>query len=576
MPVKNNDIAEIFNKIADLLEVDNENPFRIRAYRNAATTIEHLPQDVTGMVKKGDDLTKIPGIGHDLAEKINDLANNKEIGLLKELEKKIPVDLSGLMAIQGMGAKKIKKLYSELNIRNIDDLAQAAQQKKIQKVSGFSVKTEDHILEEIKRIKKEYNRIKISTAEQYALPIVEYLKQNSNIQNIEIAGSYRRRQETIGDIDILVTCDDATKVMNDFVNYEAVQTVLSKGVTRSSVIIKSGIQVDLRVVPQKSYGAALHYFTGSKAHNISIRKLAKQKNWKVNEYGLFELSEGEKYIAGETEEGIYNKLGLQYIEPELREDRGEFEAAANKSLPKLIELSDIKGDLHVHTKMTDGHNSLDEMVEAAQKLGYEYIANSEHSKHVSVAHGFDEKGLFEQIKKVDKFNEKLNNFTVLKSIEVDILEDGSLDLPNGVLKELDIVVCAIHYKFNLTKEKQTERILKAMDNPYFNIFAHPSARLINKRDPIDVDMESVIRQAKENNCILEINSQPSRMDLNDIYCKTAKEMGVKFAISTDSHSINDYDNIRFGLGQARRGWIEAENVINTRNINELKKLIKRN
>lgn len=572
MPVKNIDIAEVFNKIADLLEIDGENPFRVRAYRNAALTVENLSQDITNMVKNGEDLTKLPDIGHDLAEKIDNIVNNKEIELLKKLEEKIPVDLTGLMHISGLGAKKVKKLYDALNIKNIDELAQAAEQKKIQKLPEFSEKTEKHFLEEISKIKKEYMRMKFSTAEQYALPIVDYLKKDPNIQNIEIAGSYRRKQETIGDIDILVTCEDVHKIMDEFVNYEDVQEILSKGKTRSSVILKAGIQVDLRAVPQKSYGAALHYFTGSKSHNIAIRKLAKQRNWKVNEYGLFE---GEKFIAGETEEGIYKKFDLPFIEPELRENRGEFEAAAKGKLPKLIELKDIKGDLHVHTKITDGHNSLEEMVEAAQKLGYEYIANTEHSKHVTVARGLDAEKLAEHIKKIDKLNESLKNFTILKSVELDILEDGSLDLPDEILKELDIVVCAIHYKFNLSKEKQTERILRAMDNPYFNIFAHPSGRLINEREPYDVDMERIMKKAKENNCILEINAQPSRLDLNDIYCKTAKYMGIKFAISTDSHNISNYNYMRYGIGQARRGWIEADDVINTRNVNELKKLIKK-
>lgn len=572
MGVRNNDIAETFNKIADLLEIDGENPFRVRAYRNAAITIENLSHDVTTMVENGEDLTELPGIGQDLAEKIHDIVNNKEIEILKRLEKKIPIDLNNLMRVSGLGAKKIKKLYDALNIKNIDELAQAAEQKKIQKIAEFSAKTEEHFLEEIKRIKNEYNRIRLSLADQYALPIVEFLKMDLNIQNIEIAGSYRRRKETIGDIDILVTCEDSHKIMDKFVSYEDTQKILSKGETRSSIILKSGIQVDLRVVPKKSYGAALHYFTGSKSHNIAIRKLAKQRNWKVNEYGLFE---GENFIAGETEEGIYKKFGLPFIEPELRENRGEFEAAAKGKLPKLIELSDIKGDLHVHTNITDGHNSLEEMVEAAQKLGYEYIANTEHSKHVTIAKGLDAEKLTAQIKKIDNLNENLKNFTVLKSIELDILEDGSLDLSDEILKELDIIICAIHYKFNLTREEQTERILRAMDNPYFNIFAHPTGRLINEREPYDVDIERIMEKAKENNCILEINAHPARLDLNDIYSKMAKEKGIKLAISTDSHSISGYANMRYGIGQARRGWVESSDVINTRNINELKKLIKK-
>lgn len=572
-PVKNIDIANIFDRLADLLELEGENPFRVRAYRNAAATVENLPQNLEEMVKKGDDLTSLPAIGNDLAQKINDIVNHKEIDLLKRLEEKNPIDFEELNRIQGLGPRRIKKLYEILNVQNIDDLYHAAEEQKIRDLPGFSKKIEEHILEEIKKIKEKYNRMKISTAEQNALPIVEYLRENRSIQDIEIAGSYRRRKETIGDLDILVTCEDSISVMTHFVNYFDIDEVLSKGDTRSSIILKSGIQVDLRVLPQKSYGAAMLYFTGSKAHNIVIRKLAKQKDWKVNEYGLFS---NDDFLAGETEKGIYNKLGLPYIEPELRENRGEFEAAESGNLPELIKLSDIKGDLHTHTNLTDGKNTLEEMAEAAQKLGYKYIANTDHSKRVTVAGGLDEKQVFENIKRTDKLNENFKDFTILKGIEVDILEDGSLDLSDKVLKELDIVVGAIHYKFNLTREEQTERILRAMDNPYLNIIAHPTGRLINEREPYDIDLEKIMQKAKENNCILEINSQPSRLDLNDLNSRKAKEMGVKLVISTDAHSTTQYDFMRFGIGQARRGWIEKNNVINTRNINQLKKIIKRN
>lgn len=572
-PVKNIDIANIFDRLADLLELEGENPFRVRAYRNAAATVENLPQNLEEMVKKGDDLTSLPAIGNDLAQKINDIVNHKEIDLLKRLEEKNPIDFEELNRIQGLGPRRIKKLYEILNVQNIDDLYHAAEEQKIRDLPGFSKKIEEHILEEIKKIKEKYNRMKISTAEQNALPIVEYLRENRSIQDIEIAGSYRRRKETIGDLDILVTCEDSISVMTHFVNYFDIDEVLSKGDTRSSIILKSGIQVDLRVLPQKSYGAAMLYFTGSKAHNIVIRKLAKQKDWKVNEYGLFS---NDDFLAGETEKGIYNKLGLSYIEPELRENRGEFEAAESGNLPELIKLSDIKGDLHTHTNLTDGKNTLEEMAEAAQKLGYKYIANTDHSKRVTVAGGLDEKQVFENIKRTDKLNENFKDFTILKGIEVDILEDGSLDLYDKVLKELDIVVGAIHYKFNLTREEQTERILRAMDNPYLNIIAHPTGRLINEREPYDIDLEKIMQKAKENNCILEINSQPSRLDLNDLNSRKAKEMGVKLVISTDAHSTTQYNFMRFGIGQARRGWIEKNNVINTRNINQLKKIIKRN
>lgn len=572
MPANNNDISRIFNKVADLLEIEGENPFKIRAYRNAAITIENLPHTASDMVEKGEDLTKLSGIGKDLSEKIKNIVKTGELELLTELENKFPPGLSKLMDVPGLGPKRVKKLYDSLNVQNLDDLAKAAEEKRIRALVDFSVKTEGHILEEVKKIKKEYNRIKLSVADQYALPLVEYLRKDENVKNIEIAGSYRRRQETIGDIDILVTCDNNWGIMDRFVNYDGVQQVLAKGETRSSVILKSEIQVDIRVVPQKSYGAALLYFTGSKTHNIALRKIAKHNGWKLNEYGIFE---GENFIAGSTEEEMYKKLSLPYIVPELRENRGEVEAVVQGKLPKLIDLNDIKGDLHVHTKVTDGHNSLEEMIEAAQKKGYQYIANTEHSKHVTVAKGLDEKALAEHIKKIDKINENLKNFTVLKGIELDILEDGSLDLSDTILKELDVVVCAVHYKFNLSEKEQTERILKAMDNKYFNIFAHPTGRLINERAPYNIDMERIMKKAKETGCILELNSHPARLDLNDIHCKTAKDMGIKLAISTDSHSANGYDYISYGIGQAKRGWIEANDVINTRDIDELKKILKK-
>lgn len=589
MPTSNIDIAQIFNKIGDLLEIEGENRFRIRAYRNAAMTIENLSHNLADMVKNDEDLTEIPGIGKDLAQKITDIVNGQELELLQRLEKEFPPELSKLMTVPGLGPKRVKMLYDALDIKTFEDLTKAAEQKKISKLPAFSEKTEEHILNEVKKIKTEYNRIKLSTADQYALPFVEYLKQDKNIKQIQIAGSYRRRQETIGDIDILVTCEKTEGgkcspqpslkqnrlmwgIMERFVNYMEVDETLSKGQTRSSVILKSGIQVDIRVVPEKSYGAALHYFTGSKAHNIEIRKLAIKNGWKVNEYGLFK---GETQIAGKTEAEIYNKLGLDYIEPELRENRGEIEAAAKGTLPKLIESKDIKGDLHVHTNATDGHNSLEEMVDTAIERGYEYIANTEHSKHVTVARGLDEKALTEHLKKIDKLNNKLKGFTVLKSIELDILENGSLDLPDSILKELDITVCAIHYKFNLPRQQQSERVLRAMDNPYFNVFAHPTGRLINERAPYDIDMDKIMKKAKENNCVLELDAHPSRLDLNDVYLKMAKDMGIKIAISTDSHNVGGYDSIFYGIGQARRGWIEAKDVINTRNISELIKLLKK-
>jgi len=388
-----------------------------------------------------------------------------------------------------------------------------------------------------------------------------------------VAGSFRRMRETVGDLDILVTAQPSSKVMERFVGYEEVGEVLSHGDTRGSVVLKSGLQVDIRVVPRESYGAALHYFTGSKAHNIAIRKLALAKGLKVNEYGVFR---GDKRVAGETEESVYASVGLPYIPPELREDRGEIEAARAGRLPNLVELADLKGDLHAHSKASDGHNSIQEMALAAKAHGLNYLAITEHSRRLTVAHGLDPARLSRQIDEIDVLNRDLSGITLLKGIEVDILEDGSLDLPDSILARLDVVIAAVHSKFDLSRAKQTERILKAMDNPLVNILAHPTGRLIDEREPYDVDMAKVIRKAQTARCHLELNAHPERLDLLDTYCQMAKAEGVLVCVNSDSHSVHQFDNLRFGIGQARRGWLEKQEVLNTRPLKQLKPLLKRN
>lgn len=573
MPVHNSDIADIFNKVADLLEIQGANPFRVRAYREAARTIGGLSKNAAEMVSQDENLSELPGIGEDLAEKIKTIVKTGKLPLLEDLKENIPEELSDLMSIQSLGAKKINALYTKLNISSFKELQKAAAEGKISTLPGFGKKSEQKILEEIKRLKGEgAGRFLLVEAEQFVSPYIEYLKKNKGLKNIEVAGSFRRRRETVGDLDILATSKENSSLMDHFVKYEDVKKVLSKGDTRSSVILRRGIQVDLRVVPEESYGAALLYFTGSKAHNIAIRKIGQKKNLKINEYGVFK---GKKRIAGKTEEEVYKKIDLPYIEPELRENRGEIEAAQKKSLPDLVTVKDIKGDLHVHTRATDGRYTLEEMAEAAKKRGYSYMAVTDHSKMVRVANGLDEKRLAQQIEEIDKINNKIKNFTLLKSIEVDILEDGTLDLSDDILSQLDLVVCSVHFKFNLSLEKQTERIIRALDNPHVNILAHPTGRLLNQREPYKVDMEKVMEAAEERGCYLEINSYPDRLDLNDIHCKMAKEMGLKVVVSTDAHSINDLEFMRFGIGQARRGWLESSDILNTRGLSQLRQLLKR-
>jgi DNA polymerase (family 10) len=573
MPIHNSDIADIFNQTADLLEIRADNPFRIRAYRNAARTIQSLSKNVSQLLSEDADLTRYPGIGRDLAGKVEEIVRIGTFKLLKKLKKQLPEELSELMNITGLGAKRVAKIYRDLDISSLEQLTKALDSGKIRELEGFGKKTEQNIRDEIERLEKEPSKRNIlAVAEEIAQPLITYLKKAKGIKDIEVAGSFRRRKDTVRDLDILVTCRKSSNIMDHFTSYEDVQKVVSRGKTKSTVLLRSNFQVDVRVVQQVSFGSALVYFTGSKEHNIAIRKIGIQKKLKLNEYGVFK---GKKRVAGKTESNVYKKIGLKFIEPELRENRGEIEAAQKDNLPKLIKLNDIKGDLHVHSRYTDGHNTIEEMAKAAKKNGYEYIAITDHSKHVTVAGGLKPKGIRKQLEEIDKINEKLKGFTILKGTEVDILENGSLDLPDEILKELDLRICAIHYKFNLSKKKQTERIIRAMDNPYFNILAHPTGRLINERSAYEIDMEQIFKAAKDKGCLLELNAHPDRLDLNDIYCKTAKDIGVKIVISTDAHQTGHLNYMRFGVGQARRGWVQPEDVANTRSVTKLKKLLEK-
>jgi DNA polymerase (family X) len=575
MPIHNTDITEIFNRIADLLDLSGANPFRIRAYRNAARTIASLSRSAVDMVKQNEDLTSLPGIGKDLAGKIEEIVKTGSLTVLKELESQVPPELTSLMTLSDLGPKRVLKLHQELGIKSKEQLGELARKGKIRKLPGFGEKTERKILEALNRQKGggDEGRVKLNVAEEITRPLLNYLRDVEGVREVEAAGSYRRKLETVGDLDILVTCKEGSKIVDRFVEYEDVERVTSKGQTRSSVVLRSGFQVDLRVVAQVSYGAALHYFTGSKAHSIAVRKLAQKKGLKINEYGVFK---GEKRIAGKSEQEVYQTVGVTFIEPELREDRGEVEAALKNQLPPLITVEDIRGDLQSHTKATDGKFSLEEMAQAARDRGYQYLAITDHSQRLTMAKGLDAKRLAKQIEAIEQLNAKWKGFKLLKSSEVEILENGSLDLPDNILKQLDLVVGAVHYHFNLPRERQTQRIIRAMDNPYFNILAHPTGRRIGKRPPYDVDLERVMEAAKERGCFLELNAQPERLDLSDVYVKMAKDRGLKLAISTDAHSLTDLDHMRLGISQARRGWLGPEDVLNTRSWNELSQLLKRN
>ena len=571
MTVHNAEVATAFEEMADLLEIEGANPFRVRAYRFAARTLRDLPVEVGEMVAKGEDLTSLPGIGDDLAGKIKEILATGTAAAIEAQRKRVPATLTELLRIPGLGPKRVKRLAHELKIRSLSELQTAAQAGRVRTLAGFGEKTEQHILDALATRLAEAPRVQRAVAIPSAEALVAYLEQSSGVSRVIAAGSYRRGLETIGDLDILVTAPAGRAVMDRFVAYQEVRDVLARGETKSSVRLQSGLQVDLRVVPQDSYGAALLYFTGSKAHNVVLRQLAQQRGLKLNEYGVFR---GDKPIAGETEESVYASLGLPWIPPELREGRGEIDAAKAGRLPHLVDLQDLKGDLHAHTRATDGRNSLQEMAEAARLRGLRYFAITDHSRRLTMAKGLDSARLLQQTEAIDRLNATLSGITILKGIEVDILEDGNLDLPDEVLGRLDLVVGAVHSRFNLSNRRQTERIMKAMDHPHFSILAHPSGRLIGRREPYDVDMLGIIRKARERRCFLEINAHPERLDLTDIHCRMAKEEGVLLAVNTDAHSMLDLENARFGVGQARRGWLEKADVLNTRSYTELRKLLK--
>jgi DNA polymerase (family 10) len=570
--VHNAEIAEIFETLADLLAVRGENPFRIRAYRNAARTIRGNSRSMAELLAEGRDLSELRNIGKDLAGKIATIVETGRLPLLDELSSRTPRALSELMKIEGLGPKRVKILYEKLLVRSLADLERALRRGKVRELPGFGPKTEQMISERLERFAGREQRWKLIDAEDVAEPLVKYLRGVKGVKEVAVAGSYRRRKETVGDLDLLVTAAGSSPVIERFVKYDEVAEIVSQGTTRSTVRLRSGLQVDLRVVPQVSYGAALYYFTGSKSHNIAIRRIAAGRKLKLNEYGLFR---GDERIAGRTEQELLKTLRLRWIPPELREDRGEIEAARRGRLPELVTLDDIRGDLHCHSRATDGQDSVEGMARAAKERGYDYLSINDHSRHVTIAHGLDRKRLLAQLRRIDRLNGRLRGIVVLKSIELDILEDGSLDLPDELLAELDFTVCAVHYRFDLSKKKQTERILRAMDNRYFNILAHPTGRLINEREPYAIDLERIMQAARERGCILELNAHPDRLDLDAAACQMAKDKGVKIAISTDAHRAEDLRLMRFGIDQARRGWIEAGDVINTRKLEDLRKLLAR-
>lgn len=571
MPAHNTEIADALEQIADLLELEQANPFRVRAYRNAARAVRGLGTEVSSLVARGGELPRIRGIGDDLAGKIKELARTEHLPLLDELRHHVPAVALELLRLPNLGPKRVKLLVDKLDIHSLEQLHRALLDGRVRDLPGFGAGIEKKLLQAIEERSHAPARFKLAAVEGFVAPLLDYLARGPGVGQVTVAGSYRRCQETVGDIDIVATAAKGPPVTKWFTQYEEVARISAAGDTRATVVLRSGLQVDLRIVPEESYGAALHYFTGSKAHNIAVRRMGQERGLKINEYGVFR---GRRRIAGATEEEVYRTVGLPYIPPELRENRGELEAAAAHKLPKLVKLADLRGDLHAHSTATDGHNTIAEMAAAAKEAGLDYIAITEHSRRLAMAHGLDPERLRRQIAEIDRFNAGKHGITVLRGIEVDILEDGKLDLPDSVLGELDLVVAAVHSRFNLSREQQTERILRAMDRPHFTILAHPTGRLIGEREPYDVDMPRVIQAARQRGCFLELNAHPDRLDLSEVHCRMAKEAGVLLSIATDAHRTTDFSYLRFGVGQARRGWLGPQDVLNTRPLRELRALLK--
>lgn len=570
--MRNQEIADIFYQIADLLEIKDELPFKVRAYRRAAQRIETLDGDIEEIYRDGR-LREIPGIGEALAKKIGEIIETGKLQYLERLKKEIPEGIVRLMGIPGLGPKKTAVLYKKLGITTIEKLREAAEQGKLRSLEGFGEITEKNILRGIEMLERSKGRVLLSVAFEDGNRIVEYLRGNKDVLNVSLAGSLRRMKETIGDIDILVSSLSPDSVMDLFVAYPDVDRVLLKGSTKTSVVLRDGLQVDLRVVKPESFGAALQYFTGSKDHNIRVRNCAIKKGLKVNEYGVFKKNTGE-YVAGKTEEEVYNAIGLQYIEPELRENRGEIELAQRNKLPTVVGYNDVKGDFHIHSQWSDGIASVEEIARFGEKLGYSFVGIADHSSSLKVAYGLSEEKVVEKIGEIRRVQKKFS-IRIFAGTECDIKPDGTLDYSNRVLKEFDFVCAAVHSRFKMSQKEMTDRIVKALENEYVTMLAHPTGRLIGRRDPYSVDVERLFDAARENNVFLEINAFPDRLDLSDVHAKMAKEKGIMMVLGTDAHSLDHLRFMRYGVATARRGWLEKKDVLNTYSLKDIEKALSR-
>jgi DNA polymerase (family 10) len=585
--MENVEIAHILSKYADLLEIEGEDLFRVLAYRNAARSIEGFPQPIVQLLREGADLKKlkIPGIGKSMAEHIEEIVSTGTLTALSQLQKKLPAKLDELLEIEGLGPKRTKHLYDKLGIGSIAELQAALEAGKVESLRGFGPKSAEKIRQAIRNLAKRPKRLKLAEADQLARPLLDYLRKGGNVEQLEVAGSYRRRVETVGDLDVLAVSDKPEPVMERFQRYPDVVRVLASGGTRGTVILRSGLQVDLRILPRHCYGAALHYFTGSKAHNIAVRKLGVERGLRISEYGVFRVLRGKKVeeagveegerIGGAREEDVFRAVDMDWVPPELREDRGEIQRAQKHKLPQLVKLGDIRGDLHLHSKWTDGKNTILEMVRACKERGYQYCAITDHSQAVHVAGGLKPEDFRKQMVEIQQAREKVHGIRVFSGCEVDILPDGSLDLPDDLLEQFEVVVAAVHAKMDMSQNAMTRRVLKALAHPALTMLAHPTGRLINEREPFAIDLEQILHAAKDHDVAVELNAQPERLDLNDVHVLRAREIGVKIVINTDAHSTDQLRFMTYGVDQARRGWLESRHVLNTMTGARLESWLKR-
>lgn len=569
--MRNTELARTFQEIADILEIKGENIFKVRAYQKAARTIEHWPQELE-MVLKEDKLQEIPGVGEAIAKKITELLATGKLQYYEELKADMPEGVTELLKVPGIGPKTAWKLVTELRIKNLEELEKAIADGKVAQLFRMGDKTAENILNSLQAMRRKDRRISLGQARPIVEEIASSLKSISGLKSLTAAGSLRRLQETVGDIDLMGTADDPVRVIDAFVKLPQVKEVLAKGTTKASVILSGGLQVDLRMVDHKQFGSLLQYFTGSKQHNIVLRERAHRMGLKISEYGIQRLN-SEELETFADEESFYRRMGLQYIPPELREDRGEIELAEKNALPSLVELADIKGDLHVHTDWSDGHASIGEMALEARKRGYEYIAITDHAAGLGVAHGLSPERLQEQIAEIKKLNREMGKFRIMTGMEVDIKADGTLDMPDDILAQLDVVVASVHSAMNQDEDRMTARVLKALSNLHLDILAHPTARLLGEREPIRVRMEDILKAARKNRKALEINAMPDRLDLKDVHIIRAREIGVKLVLSTDSHNPSHLGLMYFGIGMARRGWCKAEDILNSRSLEEFLSLL---